>query len=282
VATDWDALEAGIHAWVVGGSGLTADQVIYTQQPGSPRPPEPAIMMKFYVIDEIGRSWVDTVDNPLVFADKTVTAVTGNNLTITAHGLLNGDGPVRIASTGTVPPPLLAATDYWVIVVDANTIRLASTFNNTGGDYAGNTRTPITLSGAGTGTITISDTADSLRAGEEISHVARGMSRLGLSLYCHTSTGVSMGSAMAILRRVAERARLPSQQQILDDLNVGLNSIERTRPLLGTKDAVMFEPRAWVDIHLTVPYEESEVGRIIRRTLITNLGTGQVTSIPEP
>ncbi len=279
MATDWDAIEAAIHAWVVAGSELDEEQVVWTQQPDAPRPPEPAIMLKFYVVDETGISMVDVEDNPLVFADKTVSAVSGNNLTSVAHGLLSGDGPVRITSSLTLPSPLLVDTNYWVIRVDADTIQLAANYINSGGSYSGNPQTPITLTSSGSGVITISDAANTLRAGAEILHVARGVTRLGLSLYCHTATGVSMGAAMAILRRVAEKSRLPSQKQILSDANIGLVSIERTRPLYGTKDALLFEPRAWVDIHMTLPYEVSETGTIIGRTDITNLLTGNVTRV---
>jgi hypothetical protein len=279
MATDWDAVEAAIHAWVVAGSSLSESQVVWTQQPDAPRPPEPAIMLKFYVIDESHQPMVDTEDNPLVFSDLTVSAVSGNNLTSTTHDLLNGDGPVTISSTLTLPSPLEEDTNYWVIKVDDDTISLAATYTNSGGWYSGNPQTPITLTSTGSGVITISDTSATLRAGEEILHVARGVTRLGLSLYCHTSTGVSMGSAMAILRRVGERARLPSQKAILSAANIGLVSVERTRPLYGTKDALLFEPRAWVDIHMTLPFEVSETGSIIGRTDIENLTTGITTRV---
>ena len=279
MATDWDAVEAAIHEWVVNGSELDDQKVVYAQQPDAPRPSEPAIMMKFYVVDEVGQAAVDVEDNQLEFDDLTITAVSGNDLTIVAHGLENGDGPVHISSTVALPAPLAEDTNYWVIVVDDDTIRLATGLVNTGGWHAANPKSPITLLDAGSGTITLSDTPLTLRAGEEILHVARGVTRLGLSLYCHTSTGVSMGAAMAILRRVAEKARLPSQKQILKDANIGLVSIERTRPLYGTKDALLFEPRAWVDIHLTLPYETSETGTIIGRVEVENLLTGNIETV---
>ena len=39
-----------------------------------------------------------------------------------------GDGPVRLETTGVAPGGLAVATDYWLIVVDANTVQLAATF----------------------------------------------------------------------------------------------------------------------------------------------------------
>ena len=37
---------------------------------------------------------------------------------------MNGDGPVQLGSTGTLPGGISPLTDYWVILVDASTIRL--------------------------------------------------------------------------------------------------------------------------------------------------------------
>ena len=56
---------------------------------------------------------------------------------------------VRLFSTGTLPAPLAAATDYWVVRVDATHIRLAATLASA---YAG---TYIGITDAGTGTHTV-------------------------------------------------------------------------------------------------------------------------------
>lgn len=54
---------------------------------------------------------------------KTITAVSSaaDTLTVTAHGLATGN-PVNLS--GTLPAPLVAGT-YWVIVIDANTLKIA-------------------------------------------------------------------------------------------------------------------------------------------------------------
>jgi hypothetical protein len=59
-----------------------------------------------------------------VFAPSDVATGT-EKITLTAHGFFNGD-KVQFSSTGVLPAPLLTATDYWVIYVDANTIQVAS------------------------------------------------------------------------------------------------------------------------------------------------------------
>jgi hypothetical protein len=55
-----------------------------------------------------------------------------NQLTITGHGLVTGDGPaaVRDVTGQGLPAPLVALTDYWVIRADANLIRLATSLAN--------------------------------------------------------------------------------------------------------------------------------------------------------
>lgn len=77
-------------------------------------------------------------------------------LTITAHGLNTGDGPVQLTTTGTLPTGLALATNYWVIKFDANTIQLATSLANA---FAG---TVIVLSTAGSGTMTETPQAGAL------------------------------------------------------------------------------------------------------------------------
>lgn len=56
---------------------------------------------------------------------------TTGQFTITGHGRSTGDGPVAIYSpNGAVPTLLTALADAWLIVVDANTVKLASSSAN--------------------------------------------------------------------------------------------------------------------------------------------------------
>lgn len=52
---------------------------------------------------------------------------TNDTITITAHGFVTG---LKIALTGTNLPGGLSATNYWTIVVDANTISVATSLVN--------------------------------------------------------------------------------------------------------------------------------------------------------
>lgn len=54
-------------------------------------------------------------------------SVADNTITITSHGFFTG---LKVALTGTNLPAGLSATNYWVVVVDANTIKLATSLAN--------------------------------------------------------------------------------------------------------------------------------------------------------
>lgn len=83
-------------------------------------------------------------------------SITNNTITISSHGFY--DGLKVAASTATTLPTGLSATDYYVIRVDANTIKLATSAVNalagtavdiTGNGVAGtHTLTPASISGA--------------------------------------------------------------------------------------------------------------------------------------
>jgi hypothetical protein len=75
-----------------------------------------------------------------------------DNFQSTAHGFTTGL-KVRIATDDTLPGPLLVATDYFVIVIDADNFKLASTLVLA---LAG---TPINLTNDGVGNQTVTPSA---------------------------------------------------------------------------------------------------------------------------
>jgi hypothetical protein len=95
----------------------------------------------------------------LVVADDTFTAANATEiLTAVGHGLQTGDGPIRISNSGgALPTGLAAATDYYIIRIDADTFYLAASRALA---YAG---TNLTFTSDGTGTHTLSDTASTRR-----------------------------------------------------------------------------------------------------------------------
>ena len=98
----------------------------------------------------------------LVYADNDITTVTHGTETYTkvAHALLTGDGPIQLTTSGVLPAGLSLLTDYWVVKTDADNFRLAASFN----DSMARTPVIVAISGNGTGTHTVVDTALTKRA----------------------------------------------------------------------------------------------------------------------
>jgi hypothetical protein len=289
VSADWTTMQKAMQDFVVAATGLLDTQVVWGQQDAR-RPPGPAISMRISNIAEVGKAELNIDDNPLTFSAKTVTLVdvAGNRFEIIGHGLLTGDGPVQIdSSLDDLPAPLAEQTDYWVIAPDANHIQFARSYADTGGGQgAGNPTTPITLTDAGSGTTIVTSTPDTLRAGQEVNAVARTLLRVTLELRCHSADAVGPSMATSILNRVKTRRRLPTVKQWLDDVMISVSDVDRVRAILGIRDALLFEPRAYLDVHLMVPVEESEALTIIQIVEITNQTTGNITvvdgTVPAP
>ncbi len=93
-------------------------------------------------------------------ATSTFTAnATTDTLTLTGpttHDQVTGDGPVQVSNSGgALPTGLSAATNYWLIRVDASNVKLATSRANA---LAG-TAVDITAAGTGTQTMTTVATA---------------------------------------------------------------------------------------------------------------------------
>lgn len=97
-------------------------------------------------------------ETPLATGADSEVSVAESEFTIPSHGFTTGL-KVRGTTTGSLPDPLQLATDYFVIVVDANTIKLAETLDEAlagtevvlvdeGSNGAVNTLTAVALAGA--------------------------------------------------------------------------------------------------------------------------------------
>lgn len=84
-----------------------------------------------------------------------VTSIAFPVITKTAHGLQTGDGPIQFTSTLTIPAGLSLATNYWVIVLTANTFQVAASF----ADAMAATPVPVLFTGNGTGTVSFTGAA---------------------------------------------------------------------------------------------------------------------------
>lgn len=79
----------------------------------------------------------------------TKVAATGNTVSITAHGQVTG-AVGQLTTSSSLPTGLSTSTNYYLIVVDANTIKFASSLANA----AAGTAIALTAPGAGTQTFT--------------------------------------------------------------------------------------------------------------------------------
>lgn len=104
-------------------------------------------------VDSFSCQAVCTVDTPSAqqFANTAVTTGT-DTITKTAHGFTTGLKG-QLTTTGGLPAPLALATDYFIIKVDADNFKLATTLNNA---TAG---TAIDITTQGTGNHTFTPTA---------------------------------------------------------------------------------------------------------------------------
>lgn len=102
---------------------------------------------------------IANVSRALTFTGKTFTAANATEIfTSAAHGLLTGDGPVQVSNSGgALPTGLSAATDYYIIKIDADTFYLAT---SRAAAYAG---TNLLITSDGTGTHTLSAVAATVR-----------------------------------------------------------------------------------------------------------------------
>ncbi len=188
-AIAWASIQTAIQAWVVAITGL-ADTNVYWEGQGQNRVAGPFIELSIPSIYQPAHDWKRKARNPLLgqgpeaTTDITSVNVGASSFAATAHRFVNGDGPVGIESSGSVPDPLVDTDDYWVIVLDANTLQLASTFINSGCNYVGKPITPIVLSDAGSGSMEIVLRDNAVRAGKEVNRTSEGIREVTVQIEC--------------------------------------------------------------------------------------------------
>lgn len=134
----------------------------------------------------------------LTFGPSTFTADNTTEIfTVAAHGLVTGDGPLRVSTTTTLPSGLTAGTNYWAIVLTANTFKLATSFTNA----VDGLFLSIASNGTGTHTIVSFGAARPFDA-----RVTRGLAVNGnvtVDMGIATGGGITAGSGMVTTSLVA-------------------------------------------------------------------------------
>jgi hypothetical protein len=124
------------------------------------------------------------------FVDADVNT-TSNTATITAHGWNNGQ-KVNLTSSGVLPTTnpagQLAGKDVYVIKIDANTVKFASTLANTVG-----TPVPIDIAtAAGGGTHTVTPVSKAMPAGDRSLLIAKASDSLGVPSFGNPSERIEV------------------------------------------------------------------------------------------
>lgn len=85
-----------------------------------------------------------------VGAEFSVDDTDEDTVTITGHKYETGDGPFLVETSGSLPTGLTTSTDYYIIKVDENTVKFASSEIDAGNGVA------VDITAAGSGTHSIS------------------------------------------------------------------------------------------------------------------------------
>jgi hypothetical protein len=262
---DWGAARDAIASWVRTASGL----VVHWAERG-PRPPAPYVSMRVTGTRSPGDDWTDQEANYQVLADDVVESVdaAANTLTLTAHAYLTGDGPLRLTTSGTLPGGLALLTDYWAVKVDADKVKLATSFQRA----AATVPIVVDVTSAGTGTHTILDTTTTQRAGQEMQKFARGHRSAQLQLQCFADPSLTAADSAApyvVLERVKLRSTLPSVLNALDAGGISLGEFGEVLVIDGSLGDSLFEPRAVLEVPLLFADEVSEFGSFVEFAEVT-------------
>lgn len=244
----WFTVQNALQAWVSASTGIPSSRVIWSQQNG-PRPAAPYITLRLNNIRRIGQDWLQAVDNPLVVADQAVVSVntTLNTVTLTAHTLLTGDGPFRFETTGAWAG--ITGVDWWIIKVDADTVKLAASFQDAINLAA------FDLVSAGTGTHTLVDKANTFRAGSEITYTSRGQRECIVTLQAY---GGTFAQPMTLLHDAIAGANLQTRRDAFKTAGIGMAGFGPVQSLDGVLGESIYEPRAIVECRFFLANEVSE------------------------
>lgn len=274
-------IEDALQAWIVAGSGLASDHVTWGGQT-APRPTGAFISMRLDGLGGADWDWNDRLDNILAVATTAITGVnTGTGvLTIPAHGLQTGDGALVFTTTGTVPGGLSLLTHFYAVVVDANNIKVATSFQLA----IASSPTTVTLTSSGTGVTSINGTPSTVRAGQEITQFTRGPRQCRLHLRCFAGAptgGAPTGgtSPLGVLHDAVSSHALEAINAALVAAGIGVCGWDPIIMIDGVVNTTRFEPRAQTTVHLSITSEIVQTSTFIQVVNVTdNIPTPPVTT----
>lgn len=265
-AMQMNTLEDAIFAWVLAGSGLTADKISWAVQ-NQRAPSGTCITLRMRAIRGVGSDWLVNEDNYTAYAGQVFTAnAAANQLAIAAHGLATGDGPLLASTTGVLPANLAAATNYWAVVDTTGLIRVATTQANA----VAVTPVVVDIGDAGTGVHTLTGAATFTRQGAGILRRLRGNRRVTLTITCYADTAIGADGPMSIVADVVSAARLPSRGDALAVAGVGISDASDVLAIEGVVGNTTIEPRASTEVVFYATSELVETATYIEHVVVTN------------
>lgn len=264
-AINWTAIQTALVTWFTTATGLTDRVYMAGQNPTRPPGDGACIALRFFAIQTIGHDWSNHEVARFTFADKEIEDITGNEITITAHGFKTGDGPVNVETDDTLPAGIASdETPVWIIRTGADTFKLATSFLNA------INLSELALVDAGVGTHTVVDNDETLRAGAELTHYARGQRRITLQVTCFPPKVATDGTeAYAYLSDAVGHASLPARRSALRAAGIGLGNMGTIQQLDGVVNSTRFEPRAMLTLIMFVKSEITATGTIIETVNVT-------------
>lgn len=288
---DITTLKRAIHTWIVAGSGLAADRVRWGfNAPQPTRTPtvngvvtqtDAWIALRLSSVRGAGSDWNQYKSEPFTFGPIVVTLDAGTDLlTAEGHDFNTGDGPVQLETEGTLSGTnLLPMTDYWVVRIDDDTFKLATSFQHAMATV------PVTVDimsiGAGAHTVISVDTT--VRRGQELREYVRGGRVLQVTVTCFPpQPSTDSTEAVAILADVVTEAGKSAQADALSEAHLGLFSAGEPQGIDGVMNAVYFEPRATMTVVFSTKAEISSLVGSLEDVEVENEDTGTTFPVEGP
>lgn len=246
-------IERAVCGWIATATGLAASgaqaRILWAGQGRTLA--RPAGAGSWVSVAELGEEaggpdWIRQEPYPLTFADLVVSVVNAaaDTLTVVGHGRATGDGPVDLVTTGTLPGGLTEAVPRWLIRVDNDTVRLAASFEDAIDGIA------VDVTSSGTGTLSIVDRADTVRAGAEIVSTTRGTRAVTIRLTAFGGGATGATKPRAVLDRIRAAAALEGVQEAARAEGCAIASCGPSTDVSAAIAGVDFEPRATMDVRL--------------------------------
>jgi len=140
--------------------------------------------------------------------------------------------------------------------------------------------TELTHTGIGIDWYDVKDTV-SPAPGEEVTFTLRGVREMVLNIQCFGGAAQGDLSPRAYLETVRAKSRLPSIRTPLRTANIGVLTFGSILSVSAPLDVTVYEPRASLDVTLSLAQELTETGTSIDSVEIGNLITDDTLNIPE-